>query len=261
VRPIAGGAASPWVTSPAGSFRSFAADPAEGSLLAYTTSTSPPDLVIGNQAASSATTVASRPSLVDPNWSPNGSQIVVYDSSSGLWLYTASGGGTGRELLVDPNPSTLFPTFGQPVFVGPGEIAFDANNNIYEIPTSCNMCTFPGPQVHQLTTDGTASSPDGYPAWTSQTITEFGQGHTTPPPPPTKFKLTVKALSSQKVLKQKGLVETVQCKVTLKLSKSELKTIMRALAHHKRVTAQVGAAARDAAGTRTQQSRTFRIKH
>jgi hypothetical protein len=306
VRPITGGAPSTWSTSPPASFLTWSADPANAGLLAYVNEASPPELQIGNENASSTNAVVAQPAGTDPAWSPDGSYIVDADwttgadagtdgFSAGLWLL---GHNAVRELLVDPDPpvfSTHPGTFANPVFVGSGEIAFAAtvNNvtNIYEIPMSCNKCTFPGPQVHQLTTDGTASSPDWYPAWTSRTIAAFGQGHTP------KLSVSVTAPARQQVLKHRSLVESVTCnvacafaaigevrirgmrqplptksgtgklaakhtlRVRLPLSTSQLRKIARALKHHTKVTAELGAVAQDASGKRRQATTSFTVRH
>jgi hypothetical protein len=311
VIPDAGGASSSWDYIDGGADNSppfsFAADPVNAGLLAYVAIGS--ELLIGNQAATSTTTVATQPDGGSPSFGPDGSQIVDdtspplplsgVNTPAALWLFSATAGATGTELLADPSSPTT--AFTNPVFAGPNEIAFAANDNLWEIPTSCNPCTFPSGAT-QLTTDGTSAAPDSDPAWTSQTITPLAANNNPPPPPPppppgTTLKLTVTPASKQKVLKQKGLVATFECnvacgiavvggvkikgtrkpllashatgalaanrpdKITLKLSKSELKAIKKALARHKKVTAEVGAAALDSAKQKVQQTKSFTVKH
>jgi hypothetical protein len=305
VRSVAGGSPSAWSTSPANSYLSWAADPANGGLIAYFDDTSPDQLVIGNQAASSATVVVTQPSGAEPAWSPDGTALADVDwttmtnsgtdgFNAGLWIFHATGSAQPKELVVDPNPPIFGAgSFSNPVWVGGNEVAFAATiggaTNIYEAPDSCDQCTISSPQVKQLTTDGTANAPDAYPAWTSQTITPHGGG--------TKFGVIVTASHGQKVLQQKGLVETVTCNLacvasavgevqikgikkplftkvvrgaltagahveaTLPLSKSELGKIKTALKHHRRVTAQVGAVAEDAASQTAQATASFAVKH
>jgi hypothetical protein len=192
VRPLAGGAPSAWQTSPQTSFGRDAADPANGGLIAYTTNP-PIQLAIGNQAGTSTTIVADQPEGFNPAWSPDGSQLVDVDwtdssstgtgYSAGIWLFPAHAGATGREILADPNPPASefhAGSFNYPTLAGPNEIVFQATvggaTNLYEVSTSCSACAFPGPGVKQLTSDGTASSPDTYPAWSSQSLAALGQG-------------------------------------------------------------------------------------
>ncbi len=193
-RSLSGGAPTGWATSPANSSTQGSADPANGGLLAYFADTSPRQLQIGDQGAAQTIVVAGQPEGFDPAWSPDGSQIADVDwtiqanagtdgFSAGLWLFPAAAHGAARELVADPSPpmSSLDPgSFGNPVFVGTSEVAFSATvngaTNLFEVPTSCNACSITSAQVKQLTSDGTASSPDDFPAWTSQTLTEFGQG-------------------------------------------------------------------------------------
>jgi hypothetical protein len=194
VRPLAGGAASEWQTSPQTSFGRDAADPANGGLIAYTTNP-PIQVAIGNQAGTGTTIVAGQPQGFNPAWSPDGNQLVDVDwtdssstgtgYSAGIWLFPAHAGATGREIVADPNPPASefhAGSFNNPTFAGPNEIVFQARvggaTNLYEASTSCNACSLPGPGIKQLTSDGTASSPDTYPAWTSQTLTELGHAGT-----------------------------------------------------------------------------------
>jgi hypothetical protein len=195
-RSLAGGAPSSWSTSPSGSGSGgFSADPANGGRIAYMADrngSNPRQLQIGDQAAASTTVVATQPEGFDPAWSPDGSQIVDVDwtqasnagqngCTAGIRLFPAGAQAAAHEILVDATPPTSSldsGTFSNPVFAGPNEVLFGANSNIYEVPTSCNACTFTSPQVKQLTTDGTSSSPDTNPAWTLQTLTEFGKGST-----------------------------------------------------------------------------------
>lgn len=285
---------------------SFAADPVNGGLLAYVSLVSvdnvdQDDLLIANQAASSATVVATQPDGGYPAWSPDGSELVDATSPppplsgintpAALWLYPASASATPRELISDPSsPSTAF---ASPVFIGQTEIVFEAENNLWEIPASCNLCTFPA-NAKQLTTDGTSAAPDSGPTWTSKTVI----GPSNPPPPPTtKLKVTVKPAANQKVVKHKGIVATLECNIACKLAavagvkiagskkelltrngsgtlkadrpqtltfpfkKSELKEIEKALAHHKKVTAVVTAVARDSAKQKAAASKSFTVEH
>jgi hypothetical protein len=176
VRPLSGGPPAAWPTNPPASSGLASADPVSGSQIAYTTDSIPDELVIGS-AAGTGTVVASQQEGLNPSWSPDGSQIVDVDhsaSDAGIWVFAASANATGHQVLVDPSASV-----NDPVFAGPNEIVFDATisgaTNIYAVPTSCNACSLSDPAVRQLTSDGTSSAPDFYPAWTSQTLTQFGQ--------------------------------------------------------------------------------------
>lgn len=176
VRPLSGGSPAAWPTYPSASSGLVSADPANGSQIAYTTDSFPDELVIGS-AAGMGTVIASQQEGLNPSWSPDGSQIVDVDhshSDAGIWVFAASANATGRQVLADPSA-----TVNDPVFAGPNEIVFDATvggaTNIYAAPASCNACTLSDPAVRQLTTDGTSSAPDFYPAWASQPLTEFGQ--------------------------------------------------------------------------------------
>ena len=119
----------------------------------------PRQLQIGGQDATTTTVVATQPEGFDPAWSPDGNSLVDVDwtqasntgqdgFSAGIWLFPAGAHAAGQEILKDPNlPSSFAGTFSNPVFAGPNEILFDANSNIYEVPTGCHQCTFPGPQL------------------------------------------------------------------------------------------------------------------
>jgi hypothetical protein len=50
-------------------------------------------------------------------------------------------------------------------------------------------------------------------------------------------------------------------KVILSLTRSALRTIKAALAHHKRITAAVAVAAKDSAGQKASATSAFRIEH
>jgi hypothetical protein len=298
VRSLSGGAPSTWVTTPPPAIHlgAFAADPADSSLLAYESGSNPNDLVVGNQSGTNPLVTDAQPNGSDPAWSPDGQEIVDVDGtpppgqggfSAGLWLFSGS---SARELLVDPDPDTQYSisSLSDPTFAGPNEILLGADDNIWEIPASCNMCTLAA-GAKQLTTDGTSAHPDSDPAWTSATIA--------PPGGVTVFKPTVTASAAQKVLKQKGVIATVKCniicafaalagieikgskkeldskqasgqllaggskKVTLKFSSGQLKTIEKALKKHKKVTAVIVAEAKDLAGKTLQAHISFTVKH
>jgi hypothetical protein len=208
---------------------------------------------------------------------------------------------------------------GNIAFVGDattGKVVFSALNNLYTIPASCFAGAGPltagcgtfnaadptsNANITQLTTDGTAAAPNTDPAWTSSTATiepvSSPNNNNPPPPSGTTFKVSLSASSSQKVIKQKGLVASVKCNlgcvfaagggveikgskkqfttkqasgqlaangsktVTLKFSANELKTIKKALAKHKRVTAVILIEAKDAAGKKLSTSKQFGVKH
>jgi hypothetical protein len=204
---------------------SFAADPANGALLAYVNvfevnNVSNSYLVISDDSGTPAdtTVVSAQIAGADPAWSPSGSQLVDDTpppvpfsgdpNPAALWLFSASANQAGTELLSDPSSPTT--AFSNPVFVGANEIVFAAENNLWSIPTSCDPCTFPA-QAHQLTTDGTAAAPDSDPSWTSQTVVPLPSNP--PPPPPTKLELKITPASNQKVVKQKSLVASFECNV------------------------------------------------
>jgi ribosomal protein L28 len=206
--------------------------------------------------------------------------------SPGIWVYPSgqsySSSPVFHYALADAGPGTI----NSLAFVGSSSIVFSADNNLYEIPSSCwtaagdttPACTFNPASptaggITQLTSDGTAAAPDAEPSWTSSTAAITGPASQTtppPPPPPSKLKLTLKVSTSQKLLKQKALIATVECsiacgfaaqgglqvkgskkklltkllsatvaanhadKLTLKLSASALKTIKKALQKRKR---------------------------
>jgi hypothetical protein len=192
-----------------------------------------------------------------------------------------------------------------------GKIVFSALNNLYSIPASCFASasnTTPGcgtfnaadptsnPDITQLTTDGTASDPNTYPAWTSSTATiEPVPGNNNRSG--TKFKVSLSASHSQKLEKQKDLVATVKCNVIcafgtlagieikgskkeldskqasgqlaangsktvkLKFSSGVLKTVKKALSKHKKVTAFILVEAKDEAGKEISANTSFRVTH
>jgi hypothetical protein len=319
VRPLSPPAqtATTWSTEPdATGTPGLEADAVNGGLLAYFTgfSASPPnELYIGNAANQTPTAVISDPWASSFAWSPSGTRFVDIDDadtdnagagdngfSAGIWTFPAQAGASATEVLADPNPPTRLGdpgTFnGGITFAGPSELVFEATyqgqRNLWEVSTSCTAttCSFPA-SAHQLTSDGN----DGSPTWTAQTVAAFGS-HNSPPPPPVKFKLTLTASSSQKVVKQKGLVATFGCnqacgiaivatvrikgtkkplnayakgtlpanrpqKVTMKLSKKALKTIEKAIKKHHKVTATISAGADNAAGTVAKASKSFTVKH
>lgn len=130
-------------------------------------------------------------------------------------LVAMGDGGSDQHVLLNPSQvasdqlllccASLQPNSSTMVFNG-----FDFQNNIWEIPASCNQCAFPA-AAKQLTTDGTSSVPDTNPAWTSETVT--APGRSTPPPAAAKLKLTLRVAAAQKVVAQKGLGATVECNV------------------------------------------------
>jgi hypothetical protein len=312
---IGGGTSSPWLwvgdngdNAYPGSNRSFppatfASDPNDPSLVAY----SGGQLYIDNQSNTDAVGVATQPAAYANGglaWSPDGTELVDIDNtpagnvgtpgadgySPGLWMFSSVANGAHHLVLTSPGAGDLF---SSPVFVGQNEIAFVADNNIWEVSASCNACTFPG-GAHQLTTDGTGTAPDSDPTWTSDTITG---PKTTPPPPTVTLKLSLSASDSQKVVKQKGVIATIKCnvicafaaiagiqikgskkeldskqasgqlraggskKVTLKFSSGQLKTIEKALKKHEKVTALLVAEAKDLAGKTVQVHGRFTVKH
>jgi hypothetical protein len=194
--PLSGGAANPWTwvgDSGPSSFppATYASDPADPSLIAYTyfdSAISPAtQLYIANQAGTAPVTVATQPSPYGNAglaWSPDGTELIDVDGTSasnvgtpgadgfspGIWEFSASALGA-HHLVIASNASSG--QFTSPVFVGQNEIAFAAENNIWEVPASCNACTFPS-GAKQLTTDGTSSVPDFQPSWTAQPITPVG---------------------------------------------------------------------------------------
>lgn len=127
--------------------------------------------------------------------------------NKGIWVYLSAQntltnqsaltpGGKFAFALADPNNVSGAGEFDHTIsgitFVGSNEIVFSADNNLWSIPASCwansttsnpptaNCGTFSptNPNVHQLTTDGTSTTPDTQPSWTSSTspITAVGGG-------------------------------------------------------------------------------------
>jgi hypothetical protein len=119
-------------------------------------------------------------------WSPDGSELIDVDDTSainvgtpgadgyspGIWEFSATADGAHHLVIASTAASGLF---SDPVFVGENEIAFAAEDNICEVPASCDACSFPSGAT-QLTSDGRISVPDFQPSWTSQTITAIGGG-------------------------------------------------------------------------------------
>lgn len=267
------------------------------------------------------------------SFSSDGSMIADTETGNnpGIWVYP-----TGQSwTTTNPAPKYYWALeddgtneetgglIGDVAFAGTGtnaKVVFSALNNLYSIPASCwstpvnqsspsPACgTFnaadptSNPKITQLTTDGTASAPDTDPAWTSSAatitpLTNPNNNNNPPPPPGTTFKLKLTAPSSQKVLRQKGIVATVSCnvicayaagagvaikgskspvkakgasgqlaangvkKVTLKLSGAALKKIEKALKKHKQVTAVITAAGKDEAGKQVAVSDHFTVRH
>jgi hypothetical protein len=287
VRPLSGGSPSTWTTTPPPAIHlgAFAADPVDATLLAYESGSNPNELEIGNQSGSSTPFTVAQPNGAQPAWSPNGQELVDVDGTpppgaggfdAGLWLFYGS---SDRELLVDPNPNTQYSisSLSDPTFAGANEILFGAEGNIWEIPASCDMCTL-ATNAKELTTDGTSAHPDSQPAWTSTTIVPLGGGTQA------SLKAGVTAPAGQRTLQQKGLSATVECslacevgvvgavqisgshkvlrtksvvklvaanhptKITVTFTASTLSAVRTALAHHKRVTAQVDIGAETAKG-------------
>ncbi len=154
--------------------------------------------------------------------------------------------------------------------------------------------TFPSGAT-QLTHDGNVTTPDTEPAWTSSAtpIEAYGTG----PPVPTTFKVSLSASHSQKLEKQKDLVATVKCNVIcafgtlagieikgskkeldskqaggqlaangsktvkLKFSSGVLKTVKKALAKHRKVTAFILVEAKDEAGKEISAHTSFHVTH
>ena len=92
-------------------------------------------------------------------------------------------------------------TFDYLTITDSGQIVFDNGTNVYSLPSSCwapdkgftltsteevkpTCGTFgePDSQAVQLTTDGTSSSTDVHPTWTSATLTPYPVPGSTPPP-------------------------------------------------------------------------------
>jgi hypothetical protein len=253
-------------------------------------------------------------------WSPDGSLLADVEGGNfpGIWVYPSTDVDTSNTItayyIAADTPST---PFADVTFAGGGQLVFQVGGqdsyNLYSLPSSCwetpvtdpsspkPACTLS--QATKLTDDGTSQVRDGDPTWTSAAapIPAFGQtpscGCGNPPPPTTKLKLTITPASSQKVLKQKGLVASFECnvvcafaaqggvkikgskkllltkelsgsvaagrahKLSLKLSGSELNKIKTALKSHKKVTAEVEVAVKDQAGAKTQSSKQFTVKH
>ncbi len=191
-QPQGGGAATPWGYSAgglAGPPTTYVGDPADAGLLAYVNYVSANEILIGNQANTQVTTVATEPyNMGAVAWDPTGTELAVLDGtpnseapsgsgfSAGIWTLAAAQSATPHEVLVDPNPSsTSFASssFADPVFVGADEIVFEYDDNLWAVSTAgCTPCSIS--QATQLTTGGTATAPDQLPSWTSQTITVSG---------------------------------------------------------------------------------------
>jgi hypothetical protein len=122
--------------------------------------------------------------LIQAALSPDGSKFADVEGGNlrGIWTY-GSNASNPTQALVDPiqtgpsdpgnNPFDV--TFHNVAWVGTSRIVFEANNNLWSIPASCNKCAWPSAAT-QLTTDGTSSAPDNAPTWTSTTTP------LTPPP-------------------------------------------------------------------------------
>jgi hypothetical protein len=220
--------------------------------------------------------------LADPALSPSGQLIAAAAepvSDSGYHIVTMPIGGdvgsaTDQTTFKDITPASsgdslpdFSPDSSQIVFQGP-------NNTVYVVSASGG-------------TPRLILSNASVPAWSPYTLPGGGGG--------SPLRLTVRA-PSQRVLKGKGLRETVTCSVaceigavgqinitgvrkpyrtavvykslaagrpttvSLRLSTKALNAIRKAIAHHKRVTAQVGAVTKQGTKTITASS-SFRVRH
>ncbi len=110
----------------------------------------------------------------DPSWSPSGDAVVAAEGGTdpGIWVYgagnTACFAGSLRHAVVAPAGVT----FSSPRFAG-GRIVFEAQGDIWSVPSTCNTCAFPGAAT-KLTTGGDNKDP----AWTAADLATpvFGSG-------------------------------------------------------------------------------------
>lgn len=107
----------------------------------------------------------------DPVWSPGGDRVLVVEGGGepGIWSYSAQNtacfAGDMRHVLVAPATGQI----EDPAFLGGDRIIFTYERNLWTIPASCDGCTFAAAAT-QVTTDGTADSPNADPAWTSDPL-------------------------------------------------------------------------------------------
>ena len=195
-----------------------ASDPADPSILAYqgnffgsghgpaTPGTSYP-LDLDHSAVSPAS--ASQPSYDDEfiyglSFSGDGSLVADVETGNdrGIWVYPSGqswesgAAGSYYWALEDPDNGhgEILDHYVEGLaFVGESELVFGASYNLYEIPARCwsvdpggaePNCHFPQ-DATQLTSDGSAATPDTDPAWTASTTPIAAVSSPTPTPSPT----------------------------------------------------------------------------
>lgn len=234
----------------------IASDPANSAEIAYSGSqTGAPQACGASQNAActpidveNTSATVNQPSLDDSaqydglSFSQDGTELADIETgdSPGIWVYPSGQSYTSGEFhyaLADTGTGS--DAISSIAFVGNGAIVFSADNNLYEIQSSCWTsasdtapgCTFNPADptsggIKQLTSDGTAGAPDGEPAWTDSGTTIYGPadppscGCSTPPPPTTtttKLKVSLSTSTGQKVVKQKALVVTVKCNLVCRV--------------------------------------------
>ncbi len=212
-----------------------------------------------------------------PEVSPNGSEIAATVQPTGggatmVDVFPKQNAATGTQLT--PNGSSAAEPDWSPDGSG---IAFEgANDTIWTIPAAGGTPTMILSNAER-------------PAWTPAVISS--------PPPPEKLALSLKASAAQKVVAHKGVAATVECNVacsvaasgaisikgshrklalrpvtatlaasrpetvTLRLSSGELGQIKKALRRHERITASIGAGAKDSAGVQAKTAAGFTVRH
>ncbi|MGH3743374.1 MAG: hypothetical protein ACRDTP_00755, partial [Mycobacteriales bacterium] len=126
------------------------------------------------------------PDLADPSWSPDGSELVVYDAGGsdfdpltsqttttpgGLYVFSdLTQTNSGRLVLADPlKGDGTADRIRSPRFTGAGTIVFVLDGSIYSIPASCSDCTMAS--ATQLRDGGSDASTQSFSVdWTSGTV-------------------------------------------------------------------------------------------
>lgn len=126
------------------------------------------------------------PDMADPSWSPDGSELVVYNAGGtdfdpqtsqttttpgGLYVFSdLTQTNAGRLVLEDPlNGDGTADRIRSPRFTGAGTIVFVLDGSIYSIPASCSDCTMAS--ATKLRDGGTDASTQSFSVgWTSGSV-------------------------------------------------------------------------------------------
>jgi hypothetical protein len=284
----------------------------------------------GNDASGSTVTVNAGNGNDNINLGYDGTNSRLITITAGTGNDTINGGdsGTPKNITVGAGTATISGGYGDDTITSAGDDNITAGNGVNTITSTgtgsitagngpetintyggkgntveCNILGADTVTANQYDTVNTVDCakvtvldyPSGCPVGDTGTAPNCGPPGITPPP--VKFKVTVSASSTQKIVKQKGLAASVECnlycyayvrggvaingskkllltkpagpnlaahrtyKITVKFSKSQLKTIEKAFAKHKKVTAEILVEADDSAGKQLTVTRSFTVKH